>query len=330
MTSIRAGFLCERWSVARGKAPARSRFALRLAAESRPAVLITGSSTGIGKTTALYLAKKGWQVFAGVRRDTDGDALVKADPSVVPVMLDVTSDASTAAAVAEVSRHLAGRNLSGLVNNAGKGVFLPLELMSMEQFEDVLAVNLTGVVRVTKAAMPLLRKSGSRQQQQPGRIVNLGSYTGTIAVPLFGAYAASKFGLEAVSDSLRYELGPKWGIRTILIKAGGVKTPIWDKSIGGSEAALAALDPAALRPYKGMCDEMMAVARNAEESGIMPEEVAAVVEEALTAANPRSRYLIGNNAARDMTLRRLLPDWLWDRAMLGSLPKTSAPLDESL
>ncbi|GIL84932.1 hypothetical protein Vretimale_9766 [Volvox reticuliferus] len=304
----------------------RSRIALRAIADSRPAVLITGSSTGIGKATTLYLSKKGWQVFAGVRRDIDGAALVQEDPNVVPLILDVSSDASTAAAMAEVSRLLGERNLSGLVNNAGKGVFLPLELMSVQQFEDVLAVNLTGVVRVTKAALPLLRKT--RPNQQPGRIINMGSYAGTIAAPLFSAYAASKFGLEALSDSLRYELGPKWGIRTILIKAGGVKTPIWDKSIGSSEDTLSAMDPAVLQPYKGMCEEMLAAARSAEDNGITPEEVAAVVEEALTVEEPRARYLIGNGAERDMTVRRLLPDWLWDTIMLGGLPKTRAPLLE--
>ncbi|GIL53596.1 hypothetical protein Vafri_9210 [Volvox africanus] len=307
-----------------GRLASRSRYALRVIADSRPAVLITGCSTGIGKETTLHLAKKGWQVFAGVRREIDGAALLQQDPNVVPLILDVSSDASTAAALAEVSRQLGERNLSGLVNNAGKGVFMPLELMSVRQFEDVLAVNLTGVVRVTKAALPLLRKT--HPNQLPGRIVNLGSYAGTIAAPLFSAYAASKFGLEALSDSLRYELGPKWGIRTILIKAGGVKTPIWDKSIGSSEEILAAMDPAVLQPYKGMCEEMLAAARSAEENGITPGEVAAVVEEALTVGNPRSRYLIGNGAERDMTVRRLLPDWLWDKVMLGGLPKTRAPL----
>ncbi|GLC34253.1 hypothetical protein PLESTF_000823500 [Pleodorina starrii] len=325
MALLRNSLHCDQCPIARGKLRSRSRVAVRCVADSRPAVLITGSSTGIGKTTALHLSKKGWQVFAGVRRDADGEALVREDPSVVPVILDVMSDASTAAAVAEVAAQLSGRNLSGLVNNAGKGVFMPIELMPMEQFEDVLAVNLTGVVRVTKAALPLLRKA--RPDQQPGRIVNLGSYAGTVAAPLFGAYAASKFGLEAVSDAMRYELGPKWGIRTVLIKAGGVKTPIWDKSIGSSEAMLAALDPERLRPYKGMCEEMIGVARSAEENGIPPAEVAATVEEALTAASPRARYLIGNGAARDMTARRLLPDWLFDRLLLGSLTKTSAPLD---
>ncbi|PNG99133.1 D-beta-hydroxybutyrate dehydrogenase, mitochondrial, partial [Tetrabaena socialis] len=97
------------------------------------------------------------QVFAGVRREVDGEALVRLAPSIVPVLLDVTSCASTAAAVAVVASKLEGRNLSGLVNNAGKGVFMPLELMPMEVFDDVMAVNVSGLVRVTKAAIPLLR-----------------------------------------------------------------------------------------------------------------------------------------------------------------------------
>ncbi|KXZ53731.1 hypothetical protein GPECTOR_6g648 [Gonium pectorale] len=122
-----------------------------------------------------------------------------------------------------------------------------------------------------------------------------------------------------------YELGPKWGIKTVLIKAGGVKTPIWDKSLANSGSQIQALDQAAVEPYRGMIEEIADVSRRAEEGGITAEEVAATIEEALTSPNPRSRYLIGNGAERDMTARRLLPDWLWDRLLLGQLQKTNEP-----
>ncbi|PNH04306.1 hypothetical protein TSOC_009539 [Tetrabaena socialis] len=124
-----------------------------------------------------------------------------------------------------------------------------------------------------------------------------------------------------------YELAPKWGIRTVLIKASGVKTPIWDKGIGASTALMeGAVSAEALRPYRGMCDEILATARYAEESGITPEEVAATIEEALTAPQPRTRYLIGNGAWLQMTVRRLMPDWLWDSVLLRTMPKTTEPL----
>ncbi len=107
-----------------------------------------------------------------------------------------------------------------------------------------------------RAPNPSPRKRQTSHDQAPGRIVNLGSYAGTIATPLFGAYAASKFALEAISDSLRYELRP-WGIHTALIKAGGVKTPIWDKSIASSQGVVQqGVDPAAMAPYQGMSDEV--------------------------------------------------------------------------
>ncbi|KAG2437044.1 hypothetical protein HYH02_011307 [Chlamydomonas schloesseri] len=304
----------------------RTVVAVFAAGDSRPVVLITGASTGIGKTTALHLAKKNWQVFAGVRKESDGAALVAESASIEPVLLDVTSTQSVRAAVAEVKERLApsGRNLSGLVNNAGKGVFMPLELIDMDVFDDVMQVNVSGVVRTTQAALPLLRKS--RLGQQPGRIVNIGSYAGSISLPLFGAYSASKFALEALSDTMRYELGPKWGIQTILIKASGVKTPIWDKSIGSSVDLLDGVEAGAMAPYRGMCDEIMEIARKGEETGISAEEVAATIEEALTAPRPRSRYLIGNGAEVQMTARRLLPDWIWDKLLLKNLKRTAEPL----
>ncbi|GFR51449.1 hypothetical protein Agub_g13743 [Astrephomene gubernaculifera] len=336
-----------------------------LAPHARPAVLITGASTGIGKATALHLSKNGWQVFAGVRREADGAALTSLDPSIVPLLLDVTSDESTAAAVSELKKHLQGpqpppttatgsfgdeasdanqssstsngnnsgnnsgcRNLSGLVNNAGKGLFAPLELMPLAAFEDVMSVNVTGVLRVTQAVLPLLKKT--QPHQQPGRIVNIGSYAGSIALPLFGAYATSKFGLEALSDVMRYELGPKFGIRTALIKAGGVRTPIWDKSVAASEVTMGAAEEEAMRPYREMCEEIIGLSRAAEENGISADKVAEIVAEALTAANPKSRYLIGNGGAEwEMTARRLLPDWIWDKLLLSKLVKTRQPFEQS-
>ncbi|PNW81355.1 hypothetical protein CHLRE_07g352450v5 [Chlamydomonas reinhardtii] len=309
------------------RAAHRTRVAVVVLADSRPAVLITGASTGIGKTAALHLAKKNWQVFAGVRKEIDGAALVaESNGNIEPVILDVVDNTSVQAAVALVQDRLApsGRNLSGLVNNAGKGVFMPLELIDIDVFDDVMQVNVSGVVRTTKAALPLLRKS--RPDQAPGRIVNIGSYAGSISLPLFGAYSASKFALEALSDTMRYELGPKWGIQISLIKASGVKTPIWDKSIGSSNSYLDQVEPSRLAPYKGMCEEIMEIARRGEETGITSEEVAATIEEALTAPRPRSRYLIGNGAELQMTARRLLPDWIWDKLLLNNLRKVVEPL----
>ncbi|KXZ53729.1 hypothetical protein GPECTOR_6g646 [Gonium pectorale] len=267
----------------------------------------------------------GWRVFAGVRRPEDGSSLVAEAPSVEPLLLDVSSDASVGAAAAEVAGRLGGRPLAGLVNNAGKGVFMPLEVMPVEVFQDVMDVNVTGVLRLTQAAMPLLKRASQHPDQPAGRIVNVGSYAGSIAIPLTAAYSCSKFALEALSDVMRYELGPKWGIKTVLIKAGGVKTPIWQASRARSDEVLREVEPARMLPYSGIMREILGLSRRAEEGGITAEEVAATIEEALTSPNPRSRYLIGNGAEFEMTVRRLLPDWVWDRLLLGNLRSTGDP-----
>ena len=167
----------------------------------RGPVVITGTSTGIGAATALYLAEQGFQVFAGVRRDADGEALQqRSSHGLTPVILDITDARTIASAVDSVSAAVGKRGLAGLVNNAGIVKPGPLELQPIDDFRRQLEVNLVGQVAVTQAFLPLIRKGR-------GRIVNVGSIGGRLVLPLHGAYSASKFGIEAVTDALRLELG---------------------------------------------------------------------------------------------------------------------------
>ena len=191
-----------------------------------PSVVITGASTGIGEACALHLDQLGWRVFAGVRKDSDGEALQrKASPRLMPVRIDVTDAASIAGAREIVARELGDRGLDGLVNNAGVVVAGPLEFVPMDDLRRQLEINVIGQIAVTQAFLSFVRTAR-------GRIVNIGSVSGKMATPFVGPYAASKFAMEALTDALRCELRP-WGIQVSIVEPGSIATPIWEKDAGG-------------------------------------------------------------------------------------------------
>src|SRR6185312_16425833 len=205
----------------------------------RGAVVVTGASSGIGEACARRLAGLGFQVFAGVRRPEDGERLARDVPGLRPLILDVTDADSIAQATRTVEQQTGGRGLAGLVNNAGVAVPAPIEYQPIDDFRRQLEINLIGQVAVTQAFLPQLRAAR-------GRIVNMSSIGGKVAVPLLGAYAASKFGLEGFSDTLRRELRP-WGIRVAVVEPGTIATPIWDKGIASGDELTRTLPPAAQR-----------------------------------------------------------------------------------
>ena len=186
-------------------------------------IVITGASTGIGRACALDLDRRGYRVFAGVRRQQDGDDLrAEASSRLTPIMLDVTDRAQIAQAADQVREQAAGRGIHGLINNAGIVVPGPLEIMPLDLFEQQLQVNVVGLVAVSQAFLPALRTAR-------GRIVNISSDNGRTTWPYLGAYCASKHAIEALSDSLRMELLP-WRIPVIVVEPGSIVTPIWEKS----------------------------------------------------------------------------------------------------
>jgi len=173
---------------------------------SHPHVVVTGASSGIGRATALRLAVDGYHVFAGVRRPADGTALCQgAGREITPLLLDVTNGGQISAAADAVAGHVGRAGLDGLVNNAGVGVFGPLEIIPLGQFRTLMEVNVTGQLAVTQAFLPLLR-------QASGRIVMIGSIGARFTPPFVGALAASKSALASMDEALRQELAP-WGIR---------------------------------------------------------------------------------------------------------------------
>ena len=263
-------------------------------------VLVTGASTGIGEATAFHLRELGFDPVAGVRRDEDAERLE--GRGLQTVRLDVTDEAQIAAAREAIGDGV----LAGLVNNAGVAVAAPLEYIPLDQFRRQLEVNLIGQVAVTQVFLPALRRAG-------GRIVNVSSIGGRVALPLLSPYNASKFALEAVSDSLRRELRLQ-GIDVIVIEPGGIKTPIWKKGNKLADEMISEMPPEAERLYgrlvAGVRRETVKIER---ERGLSPRAVAEVIGTALTVERPRTRYVVGREAKVRATLARLLPDRAMDR-----------------
>jgi NAD(P)-dependent dehydrogenase (short-subunit alcohol dehydrogenase family) len=270
------------------------------------AIVITGTSTGIGAACALYLDRLDFHVFAGVRQPVDGDALrQQASPQLTPIFLDVTDPASIAAAASTVSTAVGETGLAGLVNNAGIAVGGPLEFIPLADLRRQLEVNVIGQVAVTQAFLPLLR-------QGRGRIVNIGSISGRVATPFLGPYAASKFALSALTDSLRVELRP-WDLAVCLVEPGPIATPIWEKSLAEGEQMVQNLPPQADAFYGSAFVRMWEFALNRRRMAIPPEAVAKVVAHALTAPRPKTRYLVGPGAWLVPLLAKFVPDRLRDR-----------------
>jgi NAD(P)-dependent dehydrogenase (short-subunit alcohol dehydrogenase family) len=271
----------------------------------RGAVVVTGSSTGIGRACALRLDRLGYTVFAGVRKEEDGERLrAEASGSLQPLILDVTDRAHISRAAERVSGAPEQR-LAGLVNNAGIGVGGPLELLPLSDFRHQIEVNLIGQVAVTQALIPALRRAR-------GRIVFISSIGGLVATPYMSPYHASKFGVEAVGDVLRQELR-RFGVQVSIVEPGSIATPIWDKGKATAKTIRDSLSAEGQELYgEPLARTEELVARTAER-GAPPEKVAGAVAHALTARRPRTRYLVGTDARAMATLKKLLPDRLRDR-----------------
>jgi NAD(P)-dependent dehydrogenase (short-subunit alcohol dehydrogenase family) len=271
----------------------------------RGAVLITGASTGIGEACAMRLDQMGFEVFAGVRKDSDAERLrAKASPRLTPVRIDVTDAATIAAAHATVAAAVGARGLAGVVNNAGIAVAGPLEFLPLDDLRHQLEVNVTGQVAITQAFLAFVR-------QGRGRIVNIGSVSGRLSTPFVGPYSASKFAMEAITDALRIELRP-WGIHVAIVEPGSIATPIWDKSEETADKVERELPPEGRRLYGAVIPALRAFAADAAKRGIPPDAVAKAVAHALTAKRPRTRYLVGTDARIQALLARLVPDRVRD------------------
>lgn len=288
-----------------------------MATNRKGSVLITGASTGIGRATALYLDRQGYRVFAGVRKQTDAQSLKEeGSDSLTPVTIDVSSRRSINSAKSEVRRVVGRDGLEALFNNAGIGRGGPIEFLDLDDLRQNLEINVVGQVAVTQAFLPLLREA------EAAKIVFTSSINGRVAMPFLSPYNASKFGIEALADTLRRELAP-WDIKVVVIEPGLIDTPIWAKAGDTASELIASLPPQARKLYGPQLSRVREMLREAADRGIHPDKVARVVERAIRKSNPKTRYLVGTDAKIAARLNAALPDKTFDRIvrMQTKLPK---------
>ena len=268
-----------------------------------PTALITGTSTGIGEACVALLAQRGWTVYAGVRREPDGERLTATHTGDIrPVILDVTKGDHIARVVDELAMTVGDRGLQGLVNNAGVGVGGPVEYLPEDAWRFVFDANFFGIVSLTRAALPLLRRGR-------GRVVHIGSIGGRIASPGVGPYSASKHALEALAEASRIEFALGGSpVRVVLVEPGAVVTPIWDKADDSVDALEGILDEDERAQYGWMIDQARGFVDEGRRTGVPPSKVADAVEHALTAPRPKLRYLVGPDAKLAGHVIARLPD----------------------
>ena len=272
-------------------------------------VVITGASTGIGRATALRLARAGFAVLAGVRREEDGADLRAQDGRIEPVIVDVTD----AGQIASLAARVGGAPLAGLVNNAGIAVAGPLEGVPIDLVRRQYEVNVFGLLAVTQALLDPIRAG-------QGRIVNIGSIGGRINTPFVGPYSSSKAAVRSLSAALRRELRP-WDIRVALVEPGALDTPIWRKGEAGAQETIDALPDRVRTLYARPLDALVAATRKIAANASSADDAAQAIEHALTAERPKAIYTVGREARIQGALHSVLPARTFD-ALVARAMKT--------
>jgi NAD(P)-dependent dehydrogenase (short-subunit alcohol dehydrogenase family) len=273
--------------------------------DRRELIVVTGASTGMGAATARELARRGFHVLAGVRRDVDADAL-RGD-GIEPHILDITVESDVTAIAERVARDPQGLPLRALINNAGVSINAPVEALPIAEWRRQFEVNLFGHVAMIQALMPsLLRSSGT--------VVNISSLGGKVALPTYPAYAGSKFALEALSDSLRREVG-RLGVKVVVIEPGAVKTAMAERGVATADRLKDGMTADQRDRYGELVDAMSNLARSFDKDGVSAEDAAKVIAKAATASRPRTRYTVGRDAAVLARLSRVVSDRVLDRVV---------------
>ncbi len=266
-------------------------------------ILITGASSGIGFTSAIAMAQRGYQVFAGYRRPEDGQRLDTLHENITAIKLDITQAADIEQAVAAIEKVVSTSNRLIIFNNAGIAVASPLEFLPLNEFEEQLNINVTAQLAVTQAFLPLLR------QVKDGRIIFNSSVSGFISIPCVGAYAASKHALEAMADALRRELAVTSAIKVSVLEPGSLNTPIWQRSLERVEQLLDNTGDDQKALYKKL---ITATRESAGEAKPSDNLILTPLIHACETANPKSRYLVGQNAWLFRLLSRFAPEAVVD------------------
>jgi NAD(P)-dependent dehydrogenase (short-subunit alcohol dehydrogenase family) len=271
-------------------------------------VIVTGASTGIGAATARELARRGFHVLAGIRRDQDAEAI--RGPGIEPLLLDITHTEHVRTLATRVDQDPEGRQLRAVVNNAGMGVNVPIEAFPVDEWRKLFEVNLFGHIAVTQAVLPALIRSR-------GRMVNISSVGGKVAMATYGPYAATKFALEAVSDSLRRELAAT-GVQVVVVEPGAVSTEMPGRAIAAANDLAAAMTPEQQLRYGGLVRAVNAQTVSHTTSCLPADAAATVIAKAVTARRPRTRYTVGREAAL-IRVTRFMPDRALDRVLAAAL-----------
>ncbi len=271
-------------------------------------ILITGATAGIGRVTALHLAALGHEVFASARRRDALEALAsESGGRIRPLPFDVTDAASIQAAAKEIDECTAGYGIDALVNNAGYGQGGPLELVSDAELRAQYDTNVFGLLAVTRAFLPKMRERGS------GRIVNVGSVAGSLALPFLGAYASTKHALQGLSESLRRELRPH-GVQVVVIRPGAIRT-----GFGRVEAEGLGAYAGPGSPYRAQLERFMPWHARLHPTAPEPMAVARAIARAVGAARPRPYYVVPAHNLAAVWLQKLLPatwtDWILERVI---------------
>jgi NAD(P)-dependent dehydrogenase (short-subunit alcohol dehydrogenase family) len=262
-------------------------------------ILITGASSGIGRSTALYFAERGWNVAATMRDPLKADPVLQ-HPQISLFALDVTNADSIAKAITDtLSRY---KKIDVLLNNAGYGLFGPIEAIDGQQIQQQFATNVFGLIHVTQQILPFMRAAGE------GLILNVSSIVGKFALPYASTYVATKFAVEGLSESMRYELDP-FHIRVKLIEPGSISTEFGK---GSMQTAISA-------PYRASMTKFLGVFTKSGARAAKPEEVAKVIYRAANDSSNRLRYLA--KPGPFFWMNRILPDALWRRLLVKAMVK---------
>jgi NAD(P)-dependent dehydrogenase (short-subunit alcohol dehydrogenase family) len=272
--------------------------------------VVTGSSSGIGKETALTLARNGFLTYATMRNRTKGeDIKLLADKEKLPlkvVTLDVTDGISIKNAIQSITDEVS--RIDVLVNNAGYALFGAFEDLTMEEIKAQYETNLFGVIRMTQTVLPIMRK------QKSGIIVNISSAVGRFGFPITSAYASTKFAIEGLSESMAYEVEP-FGIKVVLIEPGYIKTNAFNNMVTAKKSQ------DTNSPYSHLMENMVSNTEHGFETASPPDVVANAVLKAVTSDNPSMRYLAGKDVEKWMEAKRSVSDEEFHKMMKQDMMK---------
>ena len=278
-------------------------------------ILLTGANSGIGLSTCKLLSEQGYYIFAGVRDNNGFEFLTSQNiQNVQPVRLDLTDPQQIADVAKRIEEHCSDENkFFAIINNAAFALGGPIELMDSHIIKNSFDVNVFGIIELIKQLLSILRKD-------KGRIINVSSTNAIVSLPYLGIYSATKFALEAISDSLRLEL-KKWNIPVSVIYPDVVKTPIFDKSIPLSYQKIESNDSEKQKLYKNEFDNFVKAINKMVSKGVEPEVIAKCILECLQSKKPKISYIPEKNGKITFLLKRLASKKMLDKILINQLSK---------